>query len=315
MGTYRPIIVTAECGTLTRAAKLLGYTQPSLSYVISSIESDLGIKLFHRDQRGMRLTKAGTGVIDLMRQMEDMDQRLREIVYAQQKSLLRVGIFTGVSSQWMPGILSAFFRQFPETEVKLVQQRYYLEGEMGVKDRTLDCAFFLGQCPPGLESIPLHEDPYYLVVGEGCELYSRESVSLDELRERYAFIPTTESFDPGSAIWTQVFQDFSKGNLVDFEPLENQTCIAMVEEGLGVTILPELSLYDLLPGRRVRAIPLTDPITRTIHLLCPPKEERSVVMSAFLQLVQRRVQRWKRTGLIPPRQAGTITFNRNEDRL
>ena len=59
MGKYRPIIVTAECGTLTRAGKILGYTQPSLGYIISNLESELGVKIFHRDQRGVRLTEAG----------------------------------------------------------------------------------------------------------------------------------------------------------------------------------------------------------------------------------------------------------------
>ena len=158
MGLYRPILVTAECGTLTRAAKLLGYTQPSLSYVISGIEADLGVKLFSRDQRGMQLTKAGKQAIDLMRQMEELDRRLREAVHAGEQDLLRVGIFTGVSSQWLPGILSAFFARFPDTRVKLVQQRYYLDGELGVKKRNpglrllpWECSVGTGVCspPPG----------------------------------------------------------------------------------------------------------------------------------------------------------------------
>ena len=177
MGLYRPILVTAECGTLTRAAKLLGYTQPSLSYVISGIEADLGVKLFTRDQRGMRLTKAGKQAIDLMRQMEELDQRLREAVHAGEQDLLRVGIFTGVSSQWLPGILSAFFARFPDTRVKLVQQRYYLDGELGVKKGTLDCAFYPGSAPSGLACVPLHQDSYYLITGENHFLGGRKSIS------------------------------------------------------------------------------------------------------------------------------------------
>ena len=169
----------------------------------------------------------------------------------------------------------------------------YLDGELGVKEHTLECAFFTGKCPTGLESIPLHVDPYYLVVAESCDLYRLEEVSLYDVAGKYPFIPTTESFDSESAIWADVYQEFSKQNLVDFEPRENQACIAMVESGLGVTILPGLSLYDLLPSRRVKAIRLKEDITRTVSLLCPPKEERSAVTSAFLQLVQRHVVAWE----------------------
>ena len=46
MGKYLPVIKTAECGSMTRAAQVLGYTQPSLGYIINNIEDELGVKLF-----------------------------------------------------------------------------------------------------------------------------------------------------------------------------------------------------------------------------------------------------------------------------
>ncbi len=108
MGKYRPIIVTAECGTLTRAGKILGYTQPSLGYIISNLETELGVKIFHRDQRGVRLTEVGASIIGIMRQIEQMEDHLREVIHTSQESLLRVGIFPSVSAQWMPGIIAEF---------------------------------------------------------------------------------------------------------------------------------------------------------------------------------------------------------------
>ena len=59
MGKYLPVIKTAECGSLTKAAHVLGYTQPSLGYIINNIEDELGVKLFYRDQRGVTLTENG----------------------------------------------------------------------------------------------------------------------------------------------------------------------------------------------------------------------------------------------------------------
>ena len=45
--------------------------------------------------------------------------------------------------------------------------------------------------------------------------------------------------------------------------------IALVEKGLGITVLPGLTLIDLIPNRAVKIIPLKDRLTRTVSLLCP----------------------------------------------
>ena len=63
MGKYLPVIRTAECGSLNRAAQALGYTQPSLAYIINNIESELEVKLFLRGQRGVTLTEEGTRLL------------------------------------------------------------------------------------------------------------------------------------------------------------------------------------------------------------------------------------------------------------
>ena len=292
MGKYRPIIVTAECGTLTRAGKILGYTQPSLGYIISNLETELGVKIFHRDQRGVRLTEAGASIIDIMRQIEDMEDHLREVIHTSQESLLRVGIFPSVASQWLPAILREFYEKHPGALVKLSHQFYYLNGEIGVKDHSLDCAFFTGKCPPGLEAVALYQDPYYLVVSADHPLAGQDSVALSSLTGAERFIPTNESFDSESAIW-DVYQTFSQSNLVDFEPQENHMAIAMTEAGLGMTILPGLDLVDLSANHRVKALPLAEGLTRTISLLCPRESERTPLTAAFLSIARATVEKWR----------------------
>ena len=144
MGKYLPIIVTAECGSLTRAGLILGYTQPSLGYIINNIEDELGVKLFYRDQRGVTLTGAGVQLLEIMKKIEDMDDLLHQTARASAGGLLRVGIFPSVASQWLPAILREFYEKHPDALVKLSHQFYYLNGEIGVKDHSLDCAFFTG---------------------------------------------------------------------------------------------------------------------------------------------------------------------------
>ena len=181
MGKYLPVIVTAECGSLTRAAQPLGYTQPSLGYIISNLEEELGAKIFFRSQRGMTLTDVGEKMLETMRKIEAMEEELVEQAQAGQGGLLRLGIFPSVAAQWMPAILAAFREEFPDTSIKLEHQHYYLDGEMGVKDHRLDCAFFTGKCPPGLAAFPLYEDRYYLVVSRDCELAELDQVPVEDV--------------------------------------------------------------------------------------------------------------------------------------
>lgn len=83
-----PVIKTAECGSMTRAAQTMGYTQPSLGYIINNIENELGVKIFYRDQRGVTLTEAGVGLLEIMRQIEAMEMRLQEAARVSKWELL-----------------------------------------------------------------------------------------------------------------------------------------------------------------------------------------------------------------------------------
>lgn len=166
MGKYFAVIKAAECGSLTRAAQALGYTQPSLGYIINNIEDDLGVKIFYRDQRGLTLTEVGAQMLEVMQRLEATDLQLHQIAQASKGALVRVGTFPSVSSQWLPEILAQFYQDHPGVQVRLEHQIYYLDGELGVKQHRMDCAFFTGECPPGLDMVPLYTEPYYLVVAK-----------------------------------------------------------------------------------------------------------------------------------------------------
>ena len=296
MGKYLPVIKTAECGSLTKAAHVLGYTQPSLGYIINNIEDELGVKLFYRDQRGVTLTENGQGLLEIMKQIETMEDRLRETARVSQGTLIRVGIFPSPANQWMPSALQKFYDKHPEVRVKLVHQMSYLDGELGVREHSLDCSFFTGKSPRGLESVPLYEDPYYLVVSTRSSLADLDQVSVWDLVDKERFIPTNESCDAESAIWN-VYQAFAPSQMVDARPQENQMTLSMVDQNLGVTILPEMDLMGRLPSQTLVAIPLKEKLTRTVSLLCPRSPERPPLTADFLHILQTTVEEWKQAGV------------------
>lgn len=294
MGKYLPVIRTAECGSLNRAAQALGYTQPSLAYIINNIESELEVKLFYRGQRGVTLTDEGTRLLAIMRQIEELEEKLRQAAQIGQNGILRLGIFPSIASLWLPEVLGKFYQKHPMAEVKMEHLLYYLDGEQGVKEHRLDCCFFASRCPAGLESIDLWEDPYYLVVPADSQLASLTEATVEDVAGKYPFIPTTESFDETSVIW-DVYQALAQSSRMDFQPQENRMAVAMVEAGIGVAVLPGLDLMDLSPVRKVKAIPLAGGLSRTVRMLCPKEAERTELSEDFLEMVQATVEEWKKT--------------------
>lgn len=191
-----------------------------------------------------------------------------------------------------------FRKEFPDTIIKLEHQIHYLDGELGVKEHNLECAFFTGSCPRGMELTPLHIDPYYLIVSETSDLAELQEVSIDDVIGKHPFIPTSESFDIGSSL-RDIYSQLSKTSPIEMEPQENQMAIAMVEAGMGVTILPGLTLFDLIPNRKVVVIPLKEELNRTIGLLCPGRNERTNLTSAFLRIAQKQVALWADAHVVP----------------
>lgn len=272
MGKYAPVIKTAECGSMTRAAHVLGYTQPSLGYIINNIENDLGVKLFYRDQRGVTLTETGSDLLKLMRKIEAMEDELQEAARVSQWELLRVGIFAGVSAQWMPEILEVFSKTYPKVVVKLETEKNPLAGELALREHRLDC--------------------YYLVVSKHSPLALRGKTAVLDLAEHQSLIPTNECAEQDS-VAHPVYEAFAKADHLAFQPQENQMAVALVERGLGIAVLPGLALRDCLPGRQVQLLPLKEGYVREIGLLCPRETERSPLANAFLRMTQEQVELWK----------------------
>lgn len=298
MGKYRPIIKTAECKSLTQASQVLGYTQPSLGYTISNLENELGVKIFHRDQRGMTLTESGKRLMPLLKEAEDLEERIMDLAKDCRNGMIRVGIFPSVATQWLPAILREFCALYPDTFVKMEDILSYADGEYGIRQHTMDCCFFAGSCPRGMEIIPLYEDFYYLVVSSESPLARLETISYDDLKGLH-FLPNNDSLDGGSAI-NQLYRDLAERNKLDFVDIkDNQMVLALVEQGIGVTILPYLALNSLLPGRKVKAVPLEQPVSRSIGLLTARKEKRSFLTDIFIGIVQRQVKKWKESFVLP----------------
>jgi DNA-binding transcriptional LysR family regulator len=154
----------AERGGITRAAERLNRVPSNVTTRIGQLESDLGVKLFLREGKKMRLSPAGQILLERAYRLLDLASETREAVHQDApRGLLRVGAFESTASVWLPGPLSAFHRRYPEITLEL-HTRSLQNMTAGLAAGELDLALLSGvDDDERFERTALYDDELVLV--------------------------------------------------------------------------------------------------------------------------------------------------------
>lgn len=136
------ILAVVETQNLTRAAKLLYISQPTLTNYINKLEEELGVKLFDRSVSPIRITKAGTLYVQEMKAIREssvlLAAQLRQM--GSTKPTLNIGIGTSRGRRWLPRLLPRFCRNHPDVTI-CIQQTEDDRLERAIRGRSLDVGF------------------------------------------------------------------------------------------------------------------------------------------------------------------------------
>ncbi|MBL8498831.1 LysR family transcriptional regulator [Nitrosomonas sp. JL21] len=127
-------------GTLTEAANALCLSQPALSHQISYLEKKLGIKLWEREGRNLRLTQAGTLLLDVANQILPVLAQTEKTLQAYsegRQGILRIGVECYPCFEWLTGMIGQYMRQMPSIDVDIVQ-KFQFSGLEGLLNRHID---------------------------------------------------------------------------------------------------------------------------------------------------------------------------------
>lgn len=124
LSKFHYIKLIAQERSLTKAAKKLFISQPSLSTYVNQLEEELGVKLFDRTKKPIQITYAGEYYISegnrLLQAMLRLENDLQEIS-AMKKCRLTIGIGAVRASHWLPYILPAFQQKHPQVDIRIVE--------------------------------------------------------------------------------------------------------------------------------------------------------------------------------------------------
>lgn len=135
VGWLRIFDAVGRLGSLTRAARELGLSQPAVSYQIKRAEEELGVSLFHRLHRGTTLTEAGEALFRAVHSgLERIDEAAREIRRKTRAPAIRIFTDYGFASFWLMPRVAGFRRLHPEVEVHVVASQDLKAGLEGDAD-------------------------------------------------------------------------------------------------------------------------------------------------------------------------------------
>ena len=274
---YEAFVKTVELGSLTKAAEALGSTQSRISHILSDLEQEYGFTLLKRSRGGIALTRAGAMVFPKMQEILGMDQELENLIEdirGAEAGTLRLGVFTSVAVHWLPGMLRTFENHHPNVELKMFNGDYH-DMEQWIQNKEIDVGFVTLPCSGDVKTIPLYEDPLVAIFPKNHRLAAMSSVPPKEL-EQEPFISLLHS--SSHDIHRALDQAGIRPN-IRFSTKDDYAILAMVQQGLGVSIVPQLLLKGNERDLEIR--PLNPPVSRTIALAIPGGEALPIV-EAFI---------------------------------
>lgn len=278
---YEAFVKAAELGSFTRAAEALSYTQSGVSRMIGELERDWGVRLLARNRAGVRLTSEGERLIDQVRRVCAEQRKLEALageLNGLQTGLIRIGTLSSMATHWLPTIVRRFQQDYPAIDYELLLGDY-LEIEQWVLDGRVDCAFVRLPVHARLQTTFLARDRMLAVLPEGHLLARLDRVPFASLAEEPFLLLQKGANDE----ILQLFRAEGVTPDVRFTTWDDYAIMSMAENGLGVSILPELILRRC--PYRIELRELDPPAWRDIGVAVRSRDELPLAVERFLEYV------------------------------
>jgi len=280
------IVALEEQQHFVRAAEACFVTQPTLSAMIQKLEEELGCLIFDRGKQPVRPTEEGTRIIAQARNILHEVNSLKEISHEkgdELKGSLRLAIIPTLAPYLLPLFLKHFTQAHPL--VKLHIQELTTEEILTRLERdTLDAGIMATPSKhAGMNESPLFYEPFYVYAGKHAPLPNKQYLLAEDLDLDQLWL-----LEEGHCMRTQVMRlcelkkqghaslglQYASGSI--------ESLIRMVDAYDGLTILPELAVYDWDQKRKKQLHPFAAPVPeREISLVTYRKGNKQRLYDAL----------------------------------
>lgn len=279
----------AETQHYTKAAEELDISQPSLSHAISSLEKELGTRLFEKQGRNVVLTKYGAifqeYVDESLKVLETGVKKVRSLT-GQTEGLVELAYIYTLGSEFVPRIVSDFIRTHEELKVRF----HFTVGNtseviQGIKEERFDIGFCsMAEREIGIQFTPVGMENLVVVVPKGHPLSYEKAVDLEQAAAYPQIFYTSNSgLRP---VVDRMFEQVKVRPQIAYEIEEDGSMAGLVAQNFGIAVMPEIPVLKQL---EVDVVPLRNQHQkRYVYMACGKDKYQPPLVSKFADYVKRR---------------------------
>lgn len=276
------LVALVETGSFTEAAYAINLTQSAVSHALSALESELGVRLLERNHKGvMALTDIGQKIIPHVRALlasASAIEQEAQATHGEVSGKLRLGSMESiVSPSLLASVLTCFQASYPDMEVVLFEGAMHEVCEW-IEKSIIDVGFVLLP-EDGIESTLITTDELCVLAPSGHRLHAQMAVTPRELRKEGFVMEKTQC--ALQLLKMAGFEPSRTRPSIRYQSGDSATILAMVREGLGITLVPRQMLPKKLEG--VVALPLDPPRPLQIGLAVRSQKMASRGATVFIQ--------------------------------
>lgn len=236
----------------------MNITQSALTRQIQALESELGILLFARNKRNVKLTPAGEFLKEQweleLSKLEFVHEHARQIQLGESGTII-ISHPDSISASLMPELLSRIAAAIPKLNVELVQVRYE-DQQPFLRNYKIDLAIIRDvNSADDIRSQKIYTDHLAIVVPEGHPFRKLKDITTASLRRQKFILPVREEGSSYSDLIQQMFKSYDVVPDTYLHSEFGSAIIALVRKGLGIAVLPDSYMYHESPGIRFIKLP------------------------------------------------------------
>lgn len=283
----KAFMYAADTGSFTKAAERLNYTPSGVSQLVGALENETGLTLLRRTRKGVTLTPDGEILLPVVREFLEKENRIYELA-AEVKGLLvgsvTIAAYSSISTHWLPEVIRDFEQDYPQIEIRLMEG-IRQEVTRWLDEKKADIGFLSYQEPMPYEWTPLDYDEMLAVLPKDHLYASKESYPLINCETDSFIMPALGRDD-------DVVSLFERNGIklnIHFTTLENFATMAMIEKGLGMSVMNNLITEKW--NCDIVKIPVDPPSRITLGLAVPSYKQASPAVKRFIKYAVERLKK------------------------
>ena len=283
----KAFMYAADTGSFTKAAERLNYTPSGVSQLVGALENETGLTLLRRTRKGVTLTPDGEILLPAVREFLEKENRIYELA-AEVKGLLvgsvTIAAYSSISTHWLPEVIRDFEQDYPQIEIRLMEG-IRQEVTRWLDEKKADIGFLSYQEPMPYEWTPLDYDEMLAVLPKDHPYASKDIYQLINCETDSFIMPALGRDD-------DVVSLFERNGIklnIHFTTLENFATMAMIEKGLGMSVMNNLITEKW--NCDVVKIPVDPPSRITLGLAVPSYKQASPAVKRFIKYAVERLKK------------------------